>query len=340
MANKFKDPLVIGLTGEIGAGKTTLAEYLKFKHGFKTLRYSKIIQDLYHCDGKRDTLQQVGQEIASNPDRQKGLSLEAIRQINNNPNSNFVIDGLRHLLDYETLLDHFGERFILIYNNLTDNTYELYYNEPLISIEFTKINPYKSSSYKETLPEEFQKTKNFSERTVENYINEALKNSQGVTSEDFGVVNSVPAIKDAIGSIEGEQNKLNEFKNETTETVNSHKREVEQTLDKSKKYSIIGAIITIILTLAGLFIPIIIQLDAIQKERSEYNREIIYLQENLKSSQDDLSELLMKYENLLKTSELDATEIEALKIQIEELNKEITELQFQLENLVIFDNNE
>lgn len=88
-------------------------------------------------------------------------------------------------------------------HNLTDNTYELYYNEPLISIEFTKINPYKSSSYKETLPEEFQKTKNFSERTVENYINEALKNSQGVTSEDFGVVNSVPAIKDAIGSIEG-----------------------------------------------------------------------------------------------------------------------------------------
>lgn len=143
MANKFKDPLVIGLTGEIGAGKTTLAEYLKFKHGFKTLRYSKIIQDLYHCDGKRDTLQQVGQEIASNPDRQKGLSLEAIRQINNNPNSNFVIDGLRHLLDYETLLDHFGERFILIYiDSPFTTTYKRYNkrnNLDLTKDEFKQI---------------------------------------------------------------------------------------------------------------------------------------------------------------------------------------------------------
>lgn len=143
VANKFKDPLVIGLTGEIGAGKTTLAEYLKFKHGFKTLRYSKIIQDLYHCDGKRDTLQQVGQEIASNPDRQKGLSLEAIRQINNNPNSNFVIDGLRHLLDYETLLDHFGERFILIYiDSPFTTTYKRYNkrnNLDLTKDEFKQI---------------------------------------------------------------------------------------------------------------------------------------------------------------------------------------------------------
>lgn len=224
-------------------------------------------------------------------------------------------------------------------HNLTDNTYELHFNEPLISIEFTKINPYKLSIYKEVPPEEFQKTKSFSARTVENYIDEALKNSQGTTSEDFGVVNSVPAIKDAIGSFEKEQNNLNEFKEQTTETVNKHKQEVELKLDKSKKYSIIGAVITFVLTLAGLFLPIIIELDAIQKERSEYNREIIYLKESLKSSQDELSDLLIRYENLLKLAETDTTEIENLKLQIEELKKEITKQQSQLEDFGALNNN-
>lgn len=127
VVDKIKAPLVIGLTGEIGAGKTTLAEYLKFKHGFKTLRYSKIIRELYRCEDKRDALQKLGQEIASNPDRQRGLSLEIIKRINESSNSNFVIDGLRHPLDYETLHNYFGERFILIYIDSTfTNAYRRY----------------------------------------------------------------------------------------------------------------------------------------------------------------------------------------------------------------------
>lgn len=143
VAKESKKPLVIGLTGEIGAGKTTLAEYLKFKHGFKALRYSKIIQDLYHCDGERDTLQQLGQEIASNPNKQKGLSLEIIRQINENGDLNYVIDGLRHPLDYETLRDAFGERFIMLYiDSSFTNAYKRYNkrnNLELTKDEFKQI---------------------------------------------------------------------------------------------------------------------------------------------------------------------------------------------------------
>lgn len=143
VTNTSKEPMVIGLTGEIGAGKTTLAEYLKFKHGFKALRYSKIIQDLYHCDGKRDTLQQLGQEIALDPKKQKELSLEIIKQINEHQNSNFVIDGLRHPLDYETLNNYFGKSFHLIYIDSTfTNAYKRYNkrnNLELTKDEFKKI---------------------------------------------------------------------------------------------------------------------------------------------------------------------------------------------------------
>ena len=105
--------IVIGLTGEIGTGKTTLAEYLRFKHGFESLRYSQVIQRLYSCGDGRSTLQSVGSGIAKNPESQRRLSLEIIKEIENHPDKNYVVDGLRHRIDFDTLSEHFGDRFTL-----------------------------------------------------------------------------------------------------------------------------------------------------------------------------------------------------------------------------------
>ena len=105
--------IVIGLTGEIGTGKTTLAEYLRFKHGFESLRYSQIIQRLYSCDNGRSTLQVVGSSIAKKPESQRQLSLEIIKEIENHPEKNYVVDGLRHMIDFNTLSEHFGNRFTM-----------------------------------------------------------------------------------------------------------------------------------------------------------------------------------------------------------------------------------
>lgn len=106
--------VVIGLTGEIATGKTTLAEYLCFKHGFKSLRYSQVIRKLYSCDGSRSTLQSIGSDIARSAEKQRQLSLEIIKEIDAHPNTNYVVDGLRHKIDYDTLSEHFGERFTLL----------------------------------------------------------------------------------------------------------------------------------------------------------------------------------------------------------------------------------
>lgn len=108
-----KMQIVIGLTGEIGTGKTTLAEYLRFKHGFKSLRYSQVIRELYSCDDSRATLQSLGSDIARNVEKQRQLSLEIIREIEAHPNVNYVVDGLRHKIDFDTLSEHFGNRFTL-----------------------------------------------------------------------------------------------------------------------------------------------------------------------------------------------------------------------------------
>jgi histidinol phosphatase-like PHP family hydrolase/predicted nuclease with RNAse H fold/dephospho-CoA kinase len=115
IAPKQDKTIVIGLTGEIGVGKTTLAEYLRFTHGFQSLRYSSIIQKLYACDNSRETLQKIGREISKDSVKQKQLSLEIIKRIEAQPNRNFVIDGLRHQEDFDMLNEHFGERFMLLY---------------------------------------------------------------------------------------------------------------------------------------------------------------------------------------------------------------------------------
>jgi histidinol phosphatase-like PHP family hydrolase/predicted nuclease with RNAse H fold/DNA polymerase/3'-5' exonuclease PolX/dephospho-CoA kinase len=115
VVEKPKKPIVLGLAGGIGAGKTTLAEYLKFKHGFKSFRYSQMICKLYNCADDRETLQKLGAEIAEHQDRQKALSLAIIDEIERDPINNYVIDGLRQELDYETLKEHFGDRFIFLF---------------------------------------------------------------------------------------------------------------------------------------------------------------------------------------------------------------------------------
>lgn len=122
-------PIVLGLTGGIGAGKTTLAEYLKFKYGFKTLRYSQVICDLYDCDNSRSTLQTLGAEIARDSEKQKSLSLAIIKRIEENPNFNYVIDGLRHQIDFDTLKDHFGNQFDLLYIDINFNNAHKHYNK-------------------------------------------------------------------------------------------------------------------------------------------------------------------------------------------------------------------
>jgi len=104
--------IVIGLVGQIAAGKTTVAEYLRFKYGFISMRFSKLIEEKYNVSG-RDNLQRVGFEIANDFVKQKELSDFMISKIKEK--ENYVIDGIRQLIDYENLSSSLGKRFILIY---------------------------------------------------------------------------------------------------------------------------------------------------------------------------------------------------------------------------------
>lgn len=108
--------IVIGLCGESGAGKTTLAKYLNFKYGFGYFRYSQVIENKYGVRSKH-ALQDVGNRIAQHPDEQIALTQYMIDRMDES--KSYVIDGIRHLEDYNALKSAFGDSFIFVYIECT-----------------------------------------------------------------------------------------------------------------------------------------------------------------------------------------------------------------------------
>ena len=105
--------LVIGIAGQIGSGKTTAAEYLAAEHGFNHIRYSHVIADWFGEDPERKSeLQVVGWEVMSG-----GVQAELNRRLllKISSGANWVVEGLRHPLDYESLKNAFTSRFHLVY---------------------------------------------------------------------------------------------------------------------------------------------------------------------------------------------------------------------------------
>jgi histidinol phosphatase-like PHP family hydrolase/predicted nuclease with RNAse H fold/dephospho-CoA kinase len=103
--------IVIGLVGHIASGKTTAAEYLRFRYGFASMRFSELIEKEYNVFG-RENLQKTGSEIAKDPEKQKRLSDIMISGIKDG--ENYVIDGIRQEIDYNNLASTLGNRFTLV----------------------------------------------------------------------------------------------------------------------------------------------------------------------------------------------------------------------------------
>ncbi|HEV3317024.1 MAG TPA: AAA family ATPase [Candidatus Angelobacter sp.] len=112
-AHQYKNRLVIGIAGLLGAGKTTAAQYLVSDHGFRYIRYSEVLARWFNEDpDHKAELQAVGWEVMSGS-LQVELNRRLIEQIT--PEANWVVDGLRHPLDYESLKNIFASGFNLIY---------------------------------------------------------------------------------------------------------------------------------------------------------------------------------------------------------------------------------
>jgi uncharacterized protein YprB with RNaseH-like and TPR domain/predicted nuclease with RNAse H fold/dephospho-CoA kinase len=105
---------VVGLSGEISAGKTTASEFLKSRE-FYYGRFSLVLADILLKQGitpNRETLQKLGEEVHKNPG-QRWLCQELVRSLPQT--GNLVIDGLRFPEDHAFCVETFGSQFIHIH---------------------------------------------------------------------------------------------------------------------------------------------------------------------------------------------------------------------------------
>jgi dephospho-CoA kinase len=109
------DRLVIGITGRIGAGKTSVGKYLESQHGFSYVRYSQVLSDWRAKDPESKAhLQVVGWEVMAGG-MQAELNARLISEVP--AGTNCAVDGLRHPLDFESLSSAFRPHFFLVYVN-------------------------------------------------------------------------------------------------------------------------------------------------------------------------------------------------------------------------------
>jgi dephospho-CoA kinase len=108
------DRLIVGITGRIGAGKTSIGKYLRSAHDFHYTRYSQVLSDWLAKDDPESKahLQAVGWEVMAGG-MQAELNTRLISRLP--PESDCAVDGLRHSLDYESLSSTFGPNFCLLF---------------------------------------------------------------------------------------------------------------------------------------------------------------------------------------------------------------------------------
>ena len=104
-------PIVIGISGRICAGKTTVARALE-RHGFAYTRFSLAIDsEIKQQGGKldRESRQRVGMEISTTKG-QRWLCERVLELVADS--SAIVVDGLRFLEDRAFFVERFGARFL------------------------------------------------------------------------------------------------------------------------------------------------------------------------------------------------------------------------------------
>jgi len=102
---------VIGISGSIGSGKSTIAKYLEEK-GFISCSFSQLLENMLKDRNEkicRSNLQEIGNEIHRFPG-QRWLGKKLIEKVKQH--KNIVIDGLRFPEDRALMIETFGPSFL------------------------------------------------------------------------------------------------------------------------------------------------------------------------------------------------------------------------------------
>lgn len=113
-AHRWKERRVVGISGEIAAGKTTAATHLA-RQGFAYARFSQVLELILVDRGMavdRRNLQALGEKIHDDPG-QRWLCKQLAKSIPRGGDA--VIDGLRWRADHAFFIERFGPSFFRIH---------------------------------------------------------------------------------------------------------------------------------------------------------------------------------------------------------------------------------
>ncbi len=168
--------IIIGLTGEMASGKTTVARYLQEKYGATIYRFSDILRDTLkrlHKENERKNLQDVSTMFRS-VFGEDALAKAVAEDVKSDDNKIIAVDGVRRLGDIKHLKKIGG--------------FKLVYMETDLEICHQRISRRNENvdDFGKTL-EEFKKDR---QREAEQQIRE-LKNLADVVIENNGTLNEL-----------------------------------------------------------------------------------------------------------------------------------------------------
>ncbi len=132
-------PFVVGISGPIAAGKTTMARVLE-REGFSYTRFSLVIDETLSKQGHpltRATRQKLGGEINATG-RQRWLSEQTIARVGSA--GMIVVDGLRFPDDNTFLIERFGTHYLHIHIDADKDTRRQRYAECGESVGFDEAS--------------------------------------------------------------------------------------------------------------------------------------------------------------------------------------------------------
>jgi uncharacterized protein YprB with RNaseH-like and TPR domain/predicted nuclease with RNAse H fold/dephospho-CoA kinase len=118
---KWLSRKVVGLSGPIASGKTTVAEYLA-NHGYTYVRYSQVLKNMLEKKGEdssRTALQNIGWSIHEEKG-QRWLGKKVIDLLTGKKYA--VVDGLHFLEDHALMVETFGPAFHHFHIRTTDDS--------------------------------------------------------------------------------------------------------------------------------------------------------------------------------------------------------------------------
>lgn len=108
-------PKIVGISGPIGAGKSSIANILINEKRFNYVSFGNLIRQILKRESKkitRKSLQERGNQVI------KQLGYEGITSLlleNIDPEADYVIDGIRHIEIFRFLKQVYGTSFQLVF---------------------------------------------------------------------------------------------------------------------------------------------------------------------------------------------------------------------------------